>query len=127
MFKNKLLILFIPLAIVFSNYAADALKNYEIPDGDFVSVMHFGTDGSSTTTTGDNARDAFKKMQKEGHVVAASAEITIPHKKCFSCGTDGNTTPSPLLRCGKCHTALYCDRLCQRKDWKKHKKTCGSE
>ena len=28
-------------------------------------------------------------------------------------------------QCGKCKSAAYCSRECQRKDWKAHKKTCG--
>lgn len=27
--------------------------------------------------------------------------------------------------CSKCHTTSYCNRDCQKADWKKHKKQCG--
>lgn len=30
-----------------------------------------------------------------------------------------------LLRCGKCGTARYCGRECQKSDWKLHKKMCS--
>ena len=30
----------------------------------------------------------------------------------------------PHLRCSICKQAFYCDKECQGKDWKKHKKTC---
>ena len=31
-----------------------------------------------------------------------------------------------LLFCGKCKHVRYCDRECQRIDWERHKKECGS-
>lgn len=40
---------------------------------------------------------------------------------CWQCGSGGDT----LLRCSKCHTALYCDAICQRLDWPAHKGACG--
>jgi len=35
----------------------------------------------------------------------------------------GSTTKL-LLCCGQCHLAYYCDKNCQRNDWKIHKKVC---
>lgn len=32
-----------------------------------------------------------------------------------------------LKRCAKCSTTPYCSRECQKKDWKAHKKICGSQ
>ncbi|KAI0403554.1 hypothetical protein F4802DRAFT_598948 [Xylaria palmicola] len=40
---------------------------------------------------------------------------------CNSC----NKASADLMRCAKCMTTLYCDRECQRADWKAHKKICG--
>lgn len=48
------------------------------------------------------------------------------HKHCSSCGTESNTS-SPLLRCSRCRTALYCNQACQIADRKKHKKNCKSK
>ena len=39
---------------------------------------------------------------------------------CFHCG---KANPK-LLTCSACHHARYCDRDCQRKDWKRHKLAC---
>jgi hypothetical protein len=33
---------------------------------------------------------------------------------------------NPGRKCTKCEAAYYCDRECQRKDWKEHKKICGN-
>ena len=39
---------------------------------------------------------------------------------CFHCGK----ADPKLLSCAACHHARYCDRDCQRKDWKRHKLAC---
>ena len=39
---------------------------------------------------------------------------------CFHCGKSG----AKLRSCGQCHRAYYCDRKCQRRDWKRHKPAC---
>jgi mitochondrial splicing suppressor protein 51 len=44
---------------------------------------------------------------------------------CTSCQKPQSTFPEPLKRCGKCQTARYCSRDCQKSDWKTHKLTCG--
>ena len=36
---------------------------------------------------------------------------------CFHCGKSG----AKLRSCGQCHRAYYCDRECQRKDWKRRR------
>ena len=30
-----------------------------------------------------------------------------------------------LNRCSKCKVCFYCDKICQHRDWKNHKKICG--
>jgi hypothetical protein len=39
---------------------------------------------------------------------------------CSSCGEPAD------LSCSRCHTTSYCSNACQRSDWKKHKKVCGT-
>ena len=39
---------------------------------------------------------------------------------CRSCGKTGDN----LLRCGACKLVWYCDQVCQRRNWKRHKKNC---
>ena len=38
---------------------------------------------------------------------------------CDTCGKE-----NPPLRCGQCRCNFYCDRECQKKDWKSHKGIC---
>ena len=40
-------------------------------------------------------------------------------KSCNSCGKIGN-----LLKCSRCNNSYYCNRNCQKKDYKEHKKLC---
>lgn len=52
----------------------------------------------------------------------------IPSTVCFGCGKEANETSTELSQCAKCHTAAYCSRDCQVKDWKegRHKLACAS-
>lgn len=45
---------------------------------------------------------------------------------CDHCGEPESKDPEAkkLLRCGKCKTEKYCDKQCQKNDWKIHKKHC---
>jgi MYND finger len=45
---------------------------------------------------------------------------------CDYCGEPDSKDPDAkkLLRCGKCKTEKYCDKQCQKNDWKIHKKHC---
>lgn len=39
--------------------------------------------------------------------------------KCGYCGSD-----QAQVKCAKCKSVFYCDKNCQKKDWKLHKKDC---
>ncbi len=38
---------------------------------------------------------------------------------CWRCGTQGR-----VWHCQGCHTATYCSTVCQRADWRNHRRTC---
>ena len=38
---------------------------------------------------------------------------------CAACGNDAATR-----RCTRCKDVAYCNKSCQKSDWKEHKKTC---
>jgi hypothetical protein len=42
-----------------------------------------------------------------------------PSSCCNTCGE-----PDATARCGSCKDISYCNRVCQKADWKKHKKEC---
>ena len=62
---------------------------------------------------------AGKTQGKEGKI--DKKDGTTLHV-CFTCGTSG----AKLRSCGQCHRAYYCDRQCQRRDWKRHKRACAA-
>ena len=51
---------------------------------------------------------------------AASMETTVEADFCSYCRKKCS------LNCGSCFVITYCNRECQRRDWKKHKKECRS-
>jgi hypothetical protein len=44
---------------------------------------------------------------------------------CGHCMRRKSPAGKPLLRCGRCKKARYCDAACQRLEWPVHKKICG--
>ena len=54
------------------------------------------------------------------------ADSSFPaDKHCSHCKKAGSEQ-APLKRCTRCRSAWYCNRDCQKADWKTHKKTCTS-
>lgn len=43
-------------------------------------------------------------------------------RSCLKCGKIANS--NELRKCSRCKRVYYCDKECQRKSWKKHKKDC---
>ena len=48
-----------------------------------------------------------------------------PQNKCHFCDYKPHGAKTTLLRCSACKAVKYCDRECQSKDWKFHKKGCA--
>lgn len=44
---------------------------------------------------------------------------------CGGCKQPPSSFSKPMQRCGRCKTAFYCSKKCQKSDWKKHKNNCG--
>ena len=52
-------------------------------------------------------------------------------RKCIQCDKDqdlnGSNSP-PMMRCSRCHIAVYCSKECQIIHWREgHKRVCGIE
>ena len=54
--------------------------------------------------------------RKERHNLS---KVGIPDAGCHNCGKIGQ-----LHQCTNCRQVKYCDRNCQKQDWKDHKKNC---
>jgi len=46
------------------------------------------------------------------------------YRCCWYCGRGEDALPTKLQKCGQCGLAEYCNRECQRGDWKLHKAKC---
>ena len=49
---------------------------------------------------------------------------THPSRVCASCGCTDPCEPK-LLMCSRCKCSYFCDKMCMKKVWKVHKKTCA--
>lgn len=45
---------------------------------------------------------------------------------CINCHKTKEQLGTPLKRCAKCQTTIYCSRDCQKEHWETHKKSCAS-
>jgi hypothetical protein len=49
-----------------------------------------------------------------------------PVRCCSFCKLAKDSQRRPLKKCARCQSVFYCDRICQKKHWKAHKKECAS-
>lgn len=61
--------------------------------------------------------------QEESKQKVSRAEEEEARLKCASCGKVSAT----LMMCSGCRTALYCDEICQERDWCQHAKQCSED
>ena len=78
----------------------------------YVESMELHSQHSSCGTGSSSSRDYRPAMPTENPLGTES---------CANCGAakDG------FKVCGRCGKAKYCNRKCQKADWKEHKKVCG--
>ena len=106
----------IPLALFahkfFLNSSFEAMNNLSTRAGQCVAM---GVD----TVLGLLGSDAH--CQEHGGVLVQRIRI------CASCSKGyGENPPFPSngKRCARCRNAWYCDKTCQKNDWRKHKNEC---
>ena len=61
-----------------------------------------------------------RKDNETEPTATAKSGTTPPTKMCSACGKKSNT----LKNCTACKCVWYCDKKCQNKHWKEHKKEC---
>mmetsp|Transcript_5066 Transcript_5066/g.12084 ORF Transcript_5066/g.12084 Transcript_5066/m.12084 type:complete len:485 (+) Transcript_5066:75-1529(+) len=94
------------------------------PCGDVVIAILEGRDGSRLQ------RPSI--LNKLNTMIRFAASVDPEHKcgdgnkMCRKCGKSDSSESfqESLMKCGRCHQAYYCNRECQKADWKDHKKTC---
>ena len=71
----------------------------------------------------ENALAAMKLAKETGGPAARTPKKQEETgTRCQFCHKKG-----PTKHCSKCKQAFYCNKECQGKDWKKHKKTCKAD
>ena len=71
---------------------------------------------------GDARRDWEGVSSPVRITVGDEVEIEAACGTCY--GRREDFDGMELLRCGRCKVRFYCDRVCQRVDWKEHKLVC---
>ena len=82
---------------------------------------------ASNKRTKSRARDC--SLMKNQRIALSRAKERAKSKKS-TCGACGKVDHATKLRCSQCltntgTTVTYCNRSCQKADWKTHKKVCG--
>ena len=60
---------------------------------------------------------AMRRFIKEKYGVEIESLVKKWNRLCWNCFDENDH----LMRCSKCHIALYCNKNCQQNDWKIHK------
>lgn len=98
------------------------------------TIHHLGTSRVYAISKGQKAADTGE--YNSTHQLSSSSTSTITNHQtdtynlsimaptsCANCNT-ANTQSHPLKLCGACKTVGYCDRACQKANWKVHKSAC---
>jgi len=83
--------------------------------------------GADPTMSGLEGLSAFMESggdMMQGIIAAARAQCKGQQKPncCLNCGAGSQPNGEELMACGRCKTAMYCQRSCATTDWKRHKK-----
>ncbi|EER15401.1 conserved hypothetical protein [Perkinsus marinus ATCC 50983] len=63
--------------------------------------------------------DKIRSKEESSSEATTTTQEVVP-KECSNCGK----IPGNPLRCGICKKVVYCDRNCQKEDWRFHKRIC---
>ena len=59
------------------------------------------------------------------YIELVKTNVKVGGTTCVVCGRKVGPTDAPLSKCGKCKSRWYCNKDCQRKDYRnKHKANC---
>ena len=58
------------------------------------------------------------------NIASLSLTCGAQYHCCWYCGRGEDALPTKLQKCGRCGLAEYCNRECQRGDWKLNKAKC---
>ena len=83
-----------------------------------LSHIHTSATGATDMKSDGDGGGLDRGGLDRGGLAAAAAPAAT--KTCSVCGKAGATA-----RCSRCRAVVYCGAACQRKDWKRHKKTCN--
>lgn len=130
---------FLPMSAITSfpdNHLSENMRQYD-PEKEFVIYIEVGPDrlGVSAIIQRDankNVHEKFKNAGKEIHqselkdydikIKKETDRMIITNEKVF-CNSCGKDLVDSML-CSKCKLVYYCNKECQKTDWKNHKEIC---
>ena len=105
------------LDAIFVPRLAGLIDTYD-PRTHYILVVSLDTGGAQFTLV----RTQVFALQQPGFETRVEPGHAPPvHYNCAGCRKIIDAKPN---YCGSCRTAIYCDKECQRTDWKHHKSNC---
>jgi hypothetical protein len=110
----------------------DTPKEHQIfaADVEGITLSNNGLCAIASTPMGDGAIIFFGDVNAEVKTINILLSLCLGYERyplCANCHRSDSSSKTKLLRCSRCNTAHYCDRVCQKKHWKKHKVVCSAE
>lgn len=68
----------------------------------------------------DESMERKDNRPRDSNEIEPTAKKWFPNKLCSACGKESDT----VKKCTACKCVWYCDKKCQNKHWREHKKEC---
>ena len=95
-------------------------ESNESNDSDSISNMFYAPVDSYSTSGQLQKMSDQNNLNSQNSQNSQNTPISADKGTCMQCGNNKGLK----LSCSSCKNAYYCDKECQKKHWKQHKKYC---